>query len=196
MIISGKKLDRGMSLFTDLKDWLGGYPFETATPNQIQDEFKKDFNLINLKTVGKKLGVMNLFLKKIISKIIIKLIIPIYKIFYNQKVNDLKFLIGNSFLKTERYNYNKYKHIEESYYRIFSQNSEDGVLDYLLYCLNLKDPKFCEIGTEDYQEANTRYIYEKNSGTGFIIDCISNYKFKVQKNLRLWRGNLNVIEKK
>ena len=40
---------------------------------------------------------MNLFLKKIISKIIIKLIIPIYKIFYNQKVNDLKFLIGNSF---------------------------------------------------------------------------------------------------
>lgn len=139
---------------------------------------------------------MNLFLKKIISKIIIKLIIPIYKIFYNQKVNDLKFLIGNSFLKTERYNYNKYKYIEESYYRIFSQNSEDGVLDYLLYCLNLKDPKFCEIGTEDYQEANTRYIYEKNSGTGFIIDCISNYKFKVQKNLRLWRGNLNVIEKK
>ena len=97
MIISGKKLDRGMSLFTDLKDWLGGYPFETATPNQIQDEFKKDFNLINLKTVGKKLGVMNLFLKKIISKIIIKLIISIYKIFYNQKVNDLKFLIGNSF---------------------------------------------------------------------------------------------------
>ena len=64
MIISGKKLDRGMYLFTDLKDWLGGYPFETATPNQIQDEFKKDFNLINLKTVGKKLGCNEFVFKK------------------------------------------------------------------------------------------------------------------------------------
>lgn len=64
MIISGKKLDRGMSLFTDLKDWLGGYPFETATPNQIQDEFKKDFNLISLKTVGKKLGCNEFVFKK------------------------------------------------------------------------------------------------------------------------------------
>lgn len=63
-IILRKKLYRGMSLYTDLKDWLGGYPFETATPNQIQDVFKDDFELINIKTVGNKLGCNEFVFKK------------------------------------------------------------------------------------------------------------------------------------
>ncbi len=138
---------------------------------------------------------MNSFLKKIIYKIVNTIFIKLYKLLYN-KNDELKFLIGNSFLKSERSNYPNYKSIEETYYKVFSQNSEDGVIDYLLDTLNLQDPKFCEIGTEDYQEANTRYLFEKNAGEGFIIDCISNYKFKVQKNTRMWRGNLNVIQKK
>ena len=63
-IITRKKLDRGMSLYTDLKDWLGGYPFQTATPNQIQEVFKDDFELINVKTVGNKLGCNEFVFKK------------------------------------------------------------------------------------------------------------------------------------
>ena len=53
-----------MSLYTDLKDWLGGYPFQTATPNQIQEVFKDDFELINVKTVGNKLGCNEFVFKK------------------------------------------------------------------------------------------------------------------------------------
>jgi 2-polyprenyl-6-hydroxyphenyl methylase/3-demethylubiquinone-9 3-methyltransferase len=47
------KDSRGMSLFHDLIDWVGGYPFEVAKPEEIFDFFKKrGFALTQLKTCG------------------------------------------------------------------------------------------------------------------------------------------------
>jgi 2-polyprenyl-3-methyl-5-hydroxy-6-metoxy-1,4-benzoquinol methylase len=44
---------RGMSYFTDLLDWVGGYPFEVAKPEAVFDFFReKGFELVRLKTVG------------------------------------------------------------------------------------------------------------------------------------------------
>ena len=51
------KQSRGMSYFTDLLDWLGGYPFEVAKPEDIFDFFRaKGFELVKLKTVGGRHG--------------------------------------------------------------------------------------------------------------------------------------------
>jgi len=48
---------RGMSFWTDVVDWIGGYPFEVATPEQIFDFFRKrGFVLENLTTVQGKMG--------------------------------------------------------------------------------------------------------------------------------------------
>lgn len=47
------KEPRGMAFLTDLLDWLGGYPFEVARPEQIFDFFRsKGFALVRLKTAG------------------------------------------------------------------------------------------------------------------------------------------------
>jgi len=47
------KKARGMSYFTDILDWLGGFPFEVAKPEAILDFFRnKGFELIKLKTAG------------------------------------------------------------------------------------------------------------------------------------------------
>jgi len=44
---------RGMSLFRDREDWLGGYPFEVASPEQIFLFFKeKGFTLQNMQTTN------------------------------------------------------------------------------------------------------------------------------------------------
>lgn len=44
---------RGMAFFTDVLDWLGGYPFEVAKPEEIFDFFRsKGFELERLKTAG------------------------------------------------------------------------------------------------------------------------------------------------
>ena len=46
-----KKKQRGMSVVYDMFDWLGGYPYEVASPDVILDKFhKKGFELIKLKS--------------------------------------------------------------------------------------------------------------------------------------------------
>ncbi len=56
--LSGKRdLDRGMDLWRDALDWLGGYPFEVAKPEQVFDFFcDRDFVLRRLKTCQGRMG--------------------------------------------------------------------------------------------------------------------------------------------
>jgi 2-polyprenyl-3-methyl-5-hydroxy-6-metoxy-1,4-benzoquinol methylase len=50
-------LDRGMSIWYDAIDWLGGYPFEVASPESIHAFFRdRGFVLEELKTVGGRTG--------------------------------------------------------------------------------------------------------------------------------------------
>lgn len=53
----GYKKSRGMSVWHDWIDWLGGYPFQVAKPEEIFDFYRKrGFELKRLKTCGGKLG--------------------------------------------------------------------------------------------------------------------------------------------
>jgi 2-polyprenyl-6-hydroxyphenyl methylase/3-demethylubiquinone-9 3-methyltransferase len=48
---------RGMTFWSDLIDWVGGYPFEVATPEQIFDFYRsRRFSLMRLKTCAGSLG--------------------------------------------------------------------------------------------------------------------------------------------
>ena len=48
---------RGMSFFRDLSDWLGGYPYEVAKPEEILEFVqKRGFALAKLKTIGRGHG--------------------------------------------------------------------------------------------------------------------------------------------
>ena len=56
-IVQQRKYPRGMSIWYDLYDWLGGYPFEVSKPEQIFEFYKsKDYQLRKLITVGGRLG--------------------------------------------------------------------------------------------------------------------------------------------
>jgi 2-polyprenyl-6-hydroxyphenyl methylase/3-demethylubiquinone-9 3-methyltransferase len=51
------KKNRGMSAWHDLIDWVGGYPFEVARPDEIFHFYRKrGFALVNLKTCGMAIG--------------------------------------------------------------------------------------------------------------------------------------------
>ena len=51
------RLERGMSLWHDMLDWLGGYPFETATPDAVVAFYEnRDFRLVKIKTCGRRHG--------------------------------------------------------------------------------------------------------------------------------------------
>lgn len=48
---------RGMSLWSDVVDWVGGYPFEVAKPEEIFDfYFQRGFQLVKMTTEGGDLG--------------------------------------------------------------------------------------------------------------------------------------------
>ncbi len=48
---------RGMSRWHDVVDWVGGYPFEVATPDAVLEFCRlRGFNLFRLKTCGGKMG--------------------------------------------------------------------------------------------------------------------------------------------
>lgn len=52
-----KKKSRGMSVWHDLVDWVGGYPFEVAKPEEIFDFYKmRGFTLEKMKTCAGGLG--------------------------------------------------------------------------------------------------------------------------------------------
>lgn len=56
--LSGRRsLERGMSLWYDMLDWLGGYPFEAARPEEIVDFYlPRGFVLQRLRTCGGRAG--------------------------------------------------------------------------------------------------------------------------------------------
>lgn len=52
-----KNQSRGMHFITDVRDWIGGFPFEAATPSDIVSTMRKyNFKLLDLYTVGSKHG--------------------------------------------------------------------------------------------------------------------------------------------
>ena len=95
-----------------------------------------------------------------------------------------------------RKNYKNISNLNEVDFKVFSQNGEDGIIDYLLFSLQIEKPKFIEIGVGDYYESNTRFLFERSSGDGLIIDIIDNLQKRVEKNIRLWRGNVKILNRK
>jgi len=52
-----RKKSRGMSVWHDLVDWVGGYPFEVTKPEKVFDFYRQNgFTLVKLRTCGGGLG--------------------------------------------------------------------------------------------------------------------------------------------
>jgi 2-polyprenyl-3-methyl-5-hydroxy-6-metoxy-1,4-benzoquinol methylase len=51
------RLERGMNYWHDMIDWLGGFPFEVASPEVIFDFYRsRGFELVRLRTCGGRMG--------------------------------------------------------------------------------------------------------------------------------------------
>ncbi len=111
---------------------------------------------------------------------------------FQRQFDDLKLQNGINFSHNLTNRLNSIKSLDETYFKVFSQNFEDGIIDYLLQSLKIKKIRFVEIGTQDYSESNTRFLFEKNSSEGLIIDGYPNLKTEISKILKIWRGNLKI----
>jgi len=118
------------------------------------------------------------------------------KKFIKSYIRNKQFMTGLSHILKIRQNYNNIQMLSDVDFRIFSQNGEDGILDYLLYQINIEKPKFLEIGVGNYSEANTKFIFDRVSSKGFIIDFINDFESEVKKNTKYWKGDLTIINEK
>ena len=135
----------------------------------------KNFYINIAKLISRLFGFLNLK-KKLITNIN-----------YNLGLNNLLII-------SEKYS--NISNLAQSECKIFSQNGEDGILDYINTMLKIERPNFIEIGVGAYTEANTRFIYDRFFPKGIIIDAEENLKNKVLSNINYWKGDLTIIEER
>ena len=129
--------------------------------------------------------------------IIMKIFKPFLKKYYlTKKFENLKIQIAKNFFFNLELNLENIKDIDQTNYKVFSQNGEDGIIQYLIKTLKLNHIKFVEIGTEDYSESNTRYIFQTMRCDGLIIDPLKNLETIVRKNIpEFWKNKLTILNK-
>jgi len=62
--ITSYRENRGMSFMTDIRDWLGGWPYQPATPEEVTDYCVTKLGLLNMKTKTGEANIEYLFKKK------------------------------------------------------------------------------------------------------------------------------------
>ena len=122
--------------------------------------------------------------KKFISKII-------KKIFYEEIE---KILINKGkILSLKQSKFKKIKNISDVEFRVFSQWGEDGIIDWVINQIPNISKNFIEIGTEDYKEANTRFLLMNKNWDGVLIEGDKNYAENIKKDRIYWKHNIKVI---
>jgi hypothetical protein len=109
-----------------------------------------------------------------------------------RKFDDIKIQKGQLFERHLDSNLKNIKKLNQAYFKVFSQDNEDGIIQFLLKSLDIDQVKFVEIGTQNYSESNTRYIFETMRCEGLIIDPFPDLKKEINNFLRLWKNNLNI----
>ena len=109
-------------------------------------------------------------------------------------LNYNKYSLGISHFIKIRPNYNNYKNLNDLDYKIYSQNGEDGIIDYLLSSLSIDKPKFLEIGVEIIQNVIPG-LFMRSSAKEIVIDCIEDLENKISQLSPFMKKNLGSHKK-
>lgn len=72
--------------------------------------------------------------------------------------------------------------LNKFYNKLYSQNGEDGIIEYLLSKCDFVDKKCIEIGVYDGIECNTANLIKNKNFSGILIDQYSNFDHNFYKN--------------
>jgi hypothetical protein len=92
--------------------------------------------------------------------------------FYDAPSRNLenRFLGGLATIKSQRSNYRYISDIRQAEVRVFSQNGEDGILDYIFETCGLIKPSILELGSGNFSECNSKFAnFSRNSGV-YLVD--------------------------
>ena len=78
-------------------------------------------------------------------------------------------------------------------FKVYSQSGEDGIIQYLVNKLEVKDKRFIEFGVENYMESNTRFLTLNNYWSGLIIDGNEENITYIKNDPIYWRTNIKAV---
>lgn len=104
--------------------------------------------------------------------------------------DDLKVLMGRVLAETI-INKNGYRTLADLEFKVFSQFSDDGIIQYLVHNIDLKNKTFVEFGVEDYFESNTRFLLQKDNWSGLVMDGSAENIERLKRSPIYWRHDVN-----
>ena len=75
-------------------------------------------------------------------------------------------------------------------FKVFSQFDEDGIIQYLINKLPIKNKTFIEFGVENYEESNTRFLLLNNHWQGMVLDARESDIHYIQQDKIYWQYDL------
>ena len=75
-------------------------------------------------------------------------------------------------------------------FKVFSQSDEDGIIQYLVNKLPIENETFIELGVENYEESNTRFLMLNNNWQGMVLDGCRGDIRALQKDPIYWQYDL------
>ncbi len=84
--------------------------------------------------------------------------------------------------------------LEEFEFKVFSQAGDDGIIQYLINKIPVKNKVFIEFGVADYKESNTRFLLINNNWSGLIMDSSKANIETIKKDNIYWKYDLIALE--
>ncbi len=126
-------------------------------------------------------------MKKILKK---NLSFIIRKVFNEEIQKEL--IIKAKLLSLKNKNLKKIKDLSQVEFKVYSQWGEDGIIDWLINKFPKIPKNFLEIGTENYQEANTRFLLINKNWDGYLIEADKLAVKDIKSQKIFWKHNLRV----
>lgn len=75
-------------------------------------------------------------------------------------------------------------------FRVFSQNGEDGIIQWIVQNAKIENKIFVEFGVENYEESNTRFLLMNDNWSGLVMDGSQQNVDAIVNWSEYWRYNL------
>ncbi len=83
--------------------------------------------------------------------------------------------------------------LHEVEFSVFSQWGDDGIIQYLIHKLGLKQSSFVEFGVQNYLESNTRFLLMNNNWRGLVIDASEHDIGVIKRDAIYWNYDITAV---
>jgi hypothetical protein len=106
------------------------------------------------------------------------------------EMESLKILTGRQIILQQSPYFKNVRELDEVEFSVFSQLGDDGIIQYLINRVNIRNRFFVEFGVQNYIESNTRFLLMNNNWQGLIMDGSQEFIDFIKNDYYYWKYNV------